>query len=76
MPTRSYRAVIPYGEPTFKEPGKVYEGAFEIEARTPSQAKALAIEEFRRMADASLVRWRREIVVEGIRVEPVGGANA
>ena len=72
MGTRSYRVVIPYREPTFGETEKVYEGTFEVDARSARQAKELAIEDFRRMADASLVRWRREIIAGDIRVEFAG----
>ena len=72
MGTRSYRVVISYREPTFKDPEKIYEGTFEVEARSAPQAKQLAINEFRRMADASLVRWKREIIPGDIRVEFAG----
>ena len=76
MGTRSYRVVIPYREPTFRDGETVYEGTFEVEARSARQAKELAIEEFRRMADASLVRWKREIIPGDIRVEFAGRSIA
>ena len=76
MGTRSYRVVIPYTEPTFTDAEKVYEGTFEVDAESAREAKELAIDEFRWMADASLVRWTREIIPGDIRVEFSGRSIA
>ena len=72
MGTRSYRVVIPYREPALEDPEKVHEDTFEVEARSAKHAKELAVEEFRRPADASFVRRRREVIHGDIRVEFAG----
>jgi hypothetical protein len=76
MGVRTYRVVIPYREPTFNDGDGIYEGTFEIEARSARQAKELAVEEFRRTADESLVQWKREIIPGDIRVEFAGRSIA
>ena len=76
MGARTYRVVIPYREPTIRDPETICEGTFEIKAPSARQAKELAVEEFRRVADDSLVRWKREIIPGDIRVEFAGRSIA
>lgn len=67
-----YSVVIPYTEPDYKSSDHVYYANIDVSARSPGEAKTLALKEFKMLTDLSWVRWARKIISDGIRVDRSG----
>lgn len=72
MPMRLYRVTIPYREPTYGDPERIYQGAMEVYAPTREAAVRLALREFKELAELSSARWEREVVRDGVKAEVAG----
>ena len=61
---------IHYREPTYEmyvgKKARPYQWTYRVSAESPQQAKTRALAEFKEMARASNVGWKREIVTRGV----------
>ncbi len=61
-----YEIVVSYKEPNFAEhagqESRIFRGTFRIQAADEDDARARAVDEFRRIQASSSVGWQREIV--------------
>jgi anti-sigma B factor antagonist len=67
-----YTVIIPYDEPSYGS--RTYVARIEVSAASEEQARARALDEFRKLEGLSSVRWAREVHEDRIAVESVAPA--